>query len=307
MKSILLFLLLFTIPAVQYAQPGTSVQYEDSAGPVNLNYNGMQDGKVSYQGTDAGFTIDLYWSPANSRWEILLNGGGNMNDLLFANANDTPNPPSTTAAPAMGEWTDEDGGDDTSLVSILGTGTQPDLSLPVTLLNFTVELSGHTAMVNWATSSETNNNYFSIERSIDGRTFTEIATQVGAGTETRTQTYVYADKKPLVGRNYYRLKQVDYDGHFSYSEIASVDFLSNGNTVLSPNPARAILNLRGEEAWEDTVELIVLSNDGKTLRTIRYDHPGFQIGLDVSKLNAGVYYLRVVTRSGAETQRFVKQ
>ena len=305
MKTILLFILILAVPTLNYAQPGTTIQYQDSDGPVELTYNGDQNGKTSYQGTDAGFTIDLLWSSTNSRWEIILNGGGNVDDLLFASANDTPSPPSTDA-PSMGEWTDEDAGDGTSLVSITGTGTQ--LTLPVTLLKFTGENTGKTTRLNWQTAEEIDNSGFDVERSTDGGlTFSAIGNVAGRGDSFVTNDYEFIDEAPASGLNYYRLKQIDYDGQFEYSEVVLVDFNGAVNATLFPNPTTNVLNLRGVRAGEGAVNLTVLSNDGKLLRAVRYDSPTTQIGLDVSELKPGAYYLRIVTEKGPETQRFVKQ
>lgn len=75
----------------------------------------------------------------------------------------------------------------------------------------------------WSTATETNNDYFLIERSKDGIEFESIINVDGAGFSTKKLTYSTSDNNPLSGLSFYRLKQVDFDGQFSNSEIVSVE------------------------------------------------------------------------------------
>ena len=130
--------------------------------------------------------------------------------------------------------------------SDFGVGTQQSTSwgLPVELIYFNAQAKESNAALSWATASEINNDHFDIESSVDGINFTKISQVKGNGNTTQTITYEYTDTKlttynaPVV---YYRLKQVDYDGHFKYTNIASVNVsLGKGNAlnIIStfPNP-----------------------------------------------------------------------
>lgn len=125
-------------------------------------------------------------------------------------------------------------------MSVLGdlTPGQAAISgaLPVELMDFDGWRAKDAIELNWATATEINNDYFEIERSGDGRNFESIAMVNGAGTTTAIQSYTFEDKKPLFGPNYYRLKQVDFDGKTSTSEIIYVAFDRKSHFTVFPNP-----------------------------------------------------------------------
>jgi hypothetical protein len=113
-------------------------------------------------------------------------------------------------------------------------------ALPVTLIFFTAEKKkDDVGTINWATATEINNAYFEVERSADAKEWTTIGHIAGAGNSNIMINYTLEDDKPLHSVNYYRLKQVDDDGIFTYSEIAQLDFSDAAvNTELNiyPNP-----------------------------------------------------------------------
>ncbi len=102
--------------------------------------------------------------------------------------------------------------------------------LPVELLNFTATYNGINAVnLNWTTASETNNDYFTIERSDDAINFASIHKKQGAGNSTEVISYSSLDPSPLNGVSYYRLKQTDFDGKYKYSYAVSVNINNNSN------------------------------------------------------------------------------
>jgi len=111
--------------------------------------------------------------------------------------------------------------------------------LPIELLFFNATSFDREVQLRWSTSSERNNDYFSLERSSDDLNFSSIGELEGAGTKKTKTTYKFIDEEPLTGNSYYRLKQVDFDGSFDYSEIVSVrrTFDIRGeNLQIYPNP-----------------------------------------------------------------------
>jgi hypothetical protein len=102
----------------------------------------------------------------------------------------------------------------------IGNGTP----LPIELLTFTADPTDNEVLLNWTTASEINNHYFEIERSIDTKNAKVIGKVDGAGNSNALLTYNLIDKNPESGISYYRLKQVDYDGKFTYSEWVPVKF-----------------------------------------------------------------------------------
>ncbi len=95
----------------------------------------------------------------------------------------------------------------------------PDAPLPIELLNFEAKPNQGTVILTWETQSETDNDYFTIERSIDGVSFKKLGEVNGNGTTTVSLAYTFIDRSPQNGDNYYRLKQTDYNGKVSFSDI----------------------------------------------------------------------------------------
>lgn len=107
------------------------------------------------------------------------------------------------------------------------TGVGSGTALPIELLSFTAEPEDNHVSLNWITASESNNSHFIIERSRNTITIEEIARVEGAGYSNVIRNYQTLDKKPLDGISYYRLKQIDFDGKYSYSEWTPVNFSQN--------------------------------------------------------------------------------
>lgn len=133
--------------------------------------------------------------------------------------------------------------------------------LPVELLYFNaVRKDISTVKLDWSTASELNNQGFDIERMLDSETeFTKIAWVDGNGTTTNTSYYNLLDPNGYEGISYYRLKQIDFDGTFSYSDIRAVSgWKSEGNSIdVFPNPIHDYINIRlTSECKEISLRLI---------------------------------------------------
>lgn len=115
--------------------------------------------------------------------------------------------------------------------------------LPIDLMSFTGDATELGNELYWQTMAEINNDYFVIESSVDAGNFSPIGNIDGAGNSVQPIDYYFLDQDPIAGVTYYRLKQVDFDGKFSYSDIVAVKRLSAGEIVLTPNPVKDILNV----------------------------------------------------------------
>jgi len=122
--------------------------------------------------------------------------------------------------------------------------TNPTSPLPITLLSFEANFNTHKVDLKWITSSELNNDYFTVERSKDALTWEEVIRTNGAGNSNVNIEYVETDYNPYEGISYYRLKQTDFDGNFEYFNIVpvKVELLNKGEMSLFPNPL-----IKGEE------------------------------------------------------------
>ena len=143
-------------------------------------------------------------------------------------------------------------------------GTSP---LPVELLSFTGKLNGTQVDLSWQTASEINNDYFTVERSADAINFEPIGRVDGKGNYNGKSDYAFTDFNPLEGTSYYRLKQTDFDGKFSYSDIISINYVLSSPFVqpamkIYPNPATngsdVKLELSGLPASKEV--LVVVNN-----------------------------------------------
>ena len=158
--------------------------------------------------------------------------------------------------------------------------------------------------MNWNTLSEINNEGFHIQRSATGKTWENIGFVQGVGTILESQEYDFTDHEPYQGINYYRLKQVDIDGQFEYSQIVTIDNsrLNKQSVVLYPNPAKNTLNIRGLEGQTlDKIEIINVN--GQVLQAL---HHTTQI--NILQLPSGVYFLKITLDDGnVDVQRFIKR
>jgi hypothetical protein len=116
--------------------------------------------------------------------------------------------------------------------------TDVNSPLPVELLSFTARIITRGVELKWKTANEFNNDYFDIEKSRDGKKFTAIAQVDGHGTTNEVQQYMHIDEKLALGKTYYRLKQVDFDGNVVYSDVVMVQYVSEEAPRLNlyPNP-----------------------------------------------------------------------
>jgi len=137
-----------------------------------------------------------------------------------------------TASPYTLSWNTGGGSSTLSCVPVV---------LPVELLSFEANLDIDKVRVKWVTATETNNDYFTLEKSRDGSTFEEVSKTDGQGSSSSMHEYMDTDYNPYEGVSYYRLKQTDFNGVFVYSNIVPVEYHANGDFGFSifPNPATA--------------------------------------------------------------------
>jgi uncharacterized delta-60 repeat protein len=179
------------------------------------------------------------------------------------------------------------------------------ISLPVNFISFTATKQSNSVLLNWQTENEINNHYFSVEKSSDGNNFSTIGKVNSLGNSAKKQQYVFTDASPFNGENYYRLKQVDEDGKFTYSNITRVDFIVPETFKLYPNPAKAIIRIDGFDP-SSLSSISVIDNSGKTILQTKVSGISYQI--NVRNLSAGNYYLQIFSgNKKITTLKFVKE
>lgn len=188
----------------------------------------------------------------------------------------------------------------------LGTINNSQTPLPIELLNFNAEPTDpNTVKLTWQTASETNNHFFTIERSKNGKDWSTISKVDGAGNSNSLLSYTLFDDHPYSGISYYRLKQTDFDARFSYSDVRSVniDSFENSKIEIYPNPAEHQLVVIGNSHELEGVEIYnSLGQNVTHLVQINKIHNKKYV-FDISDLSNGFYYLRTRTT----TNKLLKQ
>ena len=191
-------------------------------------------------------------------------------------------------------------------------GMQPPLSLPVTYLGINVYAKNKQVFLDWATSSEINNDYFSIEKAQNTSASPEkIGTVMGNGNSNQLNKYDFIDAQPLQGKSYYRLIQNDYDGKQSVSKWFEVLFV-NGKIALSavvyPNPATDLVNLKIVGNALDQVNVVVYNLQGQAViaQSVVLTQDGENIqNITTSELQSGVYMVRTTSNEATTVQKLV--
>jgi hypothetical protein len=192
----------------------------------------------------------------------VVNGTASANDsihlyVMSTCSNCASNPQGKTylggaKADGAGNWTYTAGSAIAGDVTVTATDAVNNTSefstcfvLPIHLISFTASVNANQEVViHWTTLSETNNNKFIIERSENGKDFSPIGEEKGAGTTTHLLNYSFQDPAILSGIVYYRLKQIDFDGHYEYSETIAVATSDEMILSIYPNPASDFFNVQ---------------------------------------------------------------
>lgn len=185
--------------------------------------------------------------------------------------------------------------------------------LPVQLLEFDAKAVREDVHVSWSTASEHNSAYFEVQRSADGHSFAPIGRVSAAGESQQRIGYGFVDNAPLPGTSYYRLRSVDQDDTYTYSQSVPVDFGKPGGTGLElyPNPANASITVGYDLVGEGAVHWRILDALGRTLET---GNTAGQRGrnrfvVPLERLEPGTYLMELRHPDGSSmgTARFVKQ
>lgn len=180
-------------------------------------------------------------------------------------------------------------------------------SLPITLLSFSASPDKNIVKLNWVTAQEINNDYFTVERSQDAENFEEVVRVKGAGNSTMTLNYDTVDANPYLGTSYYRLKQTDFDGNFTYSPVIPVTLTSFVETDFNiyPNPNKGSFNV-DINSTEGNIKLMILNSVGQLVHVDDIQNPSGKsvLRLDLgSELAAGIYFVKI----DAGQSTFIKQ
>lgn len=181
--------------------------------------------------------------------------------------------------------------------------------LPITLTGFSAQVQNDQVLLQWSTASEVNNDYMAVERSPDGISFQEIGKVPGYGTTTEAQRYQLIDPQPMVGTNYYRLRQVDFDGTVTYHPIITVNMDQHSRLPdeIRVFPTLATSSVQVELGFQPNlpVSYTIYSLLGQPMKNGLIETS--TVSMAIQELPAGPYFLTFADQHRQYTTRFVKR
>jgi photosystem II stability/assembly factor-like uncharacterized protein len=306
----------FTLLTTPFTTTLYSIYFEN----VDTGYVCGASGNI-YKTTDAGITwITLATPGTNTLYDIIFSGAGGAGWVCGS---------------AGAVWYTIDGGTNwlvankfpsTALmysVNIFGnrlwvagnTGNilrgYSDPIIPVELISFSASVSGNVVSLNWQTATELNNSGFQLERKGYASTWKVIGFIQGAGTSTQINNYSFTDNNPERGINYYRLKQIDFDGTFEYSGIIKIELSIPDKFDLAqnyPNPFNPNTTIKYSIADQSVVSLVVFNALGEeVIRLVdKLQQPGnYTVDFDASSLSSGVYIYQLKAGKFAQSKKML--
>lgn len=185
--------------------------------------------------------------------------------------------------------------------------------LPIELIEFKADCDNAQRNIYWTTATETNNHYFTIEKSIDGVDFKEIGkimSLADAGNSSKTIKYNYIDYNNVLG-DYYRLKQTDFDGSFEYSQIIynKCDEEQSSSVDLYPNPSQGVFNVLLTGYENQNIYITVIDHVGKKIfeRNIIGEPTTQKETFDLTDYAKGIYYVNIISDKEKVSQKVINQ
>lgn len=247
-------------------------------------------------------TYRFIYIPTSGTGSLLVNGtvvwsndGPDGRDLYWTGAGDI----------IIGSLMDGSGSNRTFLDN-LTIGEVNNSALPITMTYFEAkETNNKRVDLSWETTSEINNEFFTIEKCVDGgNTWSEVISTAGAGNSNTTIYYNETDWNPRLGVSFYRLKQTDFNGESNYSKIQSVNIesVNEDNFTVFPNPSSGILNIVSNK--KSLSDIIVYNSIGQILTEVvsNNDSHSNRLTIDISNHPKGVYYIQ----SNTFTKKIIK-
>jgi photosystem II stability/assembly factor-like uncharacterized protein len=192
-----------------------------------------------------------------------------------------------------------------------GISSNSNLIVPVELTSFTAVGNNGVVELNWQTATEVNNQGFEIERRTETSEFRTIGFAEGYGTTTEPRNYVYMDRTAENGTNYYRLKQIDFNGTYAYSDIVEVDVtgpLSFNLAQNYPNPFNPSTSIKYSVPESGSIRLSVYNTVGEEVAVLvnGFSQAGsFEVTFDASNLSTGVYLYKLQSANSIQTKKMM--
>ena len=214
------------------------------------------------------------------------------------------------AGTPIAEITFDIDGDTRSTTAPYKGADEASLPIPVELVSFSASIAQGNVILNWETATEVNNQGFEIERSVSGE-FTSIGFVPGAGTTTEKQSYTFTDKQVTSGTHTYRLKQIDFDGSYAYSNSIEVDVTTPLTFNLSqnyPNPFNPTTKINYSVPFDSKVTISVYSVTGELIMELVNDNVSsgsYSVDFDGSNLASGMYIYKMTAGNFTQTHKMM--
>jgi len=289
----------FLNPTFIFALTGASTQW--TGNPTDKNESslptGLVDG-VSALAVGAGAGVDVETDNA------IFNTAG----MPFASIADAKAAILNTA-----NWFKTNNRLDATYTGHLATMMNQANVLPVDLLDFTVAVEKNTVDISWTTANEINNKGFEIQYSTD-RIDWEIIDFIDGGRNSELfKEYNYQHKNPKQGTNYYRLKQLDYDGAFEFSKVEVIHWNSStagiGEIILAPNPTNDLLNVSLKKGFEkaEILNCEIFNQMGQLVQRKLLNAETKNFTMNVQALASGFYVLEIRSGGIVHSSKFIKE
>jgi len=243
----------------------------------------------------------FYYLPATGYGALLVDGvevwnsdGDDNRDMFWDGAGDI----------SIGENMDGSGSNRTFLDNLIIASVTVS-PLPIELISFNVKQINTHALIEWQTVSEINNDFFTLEKSMDGTNWEYHSRIAGAGNSNSLLNYKTTDKAPFLDISYYRLKQTDFDGKYSYSEVKSFKYNDKvGNSIkISPNPVTDQITISSNNLGINDIHIYNAIGQDVTRLTKFKNNTERSTLIDLSNLENGMYFIKV----NAETTKIYKK
>ncbi|MEL6673841.1 MAG: T9SS type A sorting domain-containing protein [Bacteroidota bacterium] len=181
------------------------------------------------------------------------------------------------------------------------------VTLPVEFGNLAAQQVGSDILIKWETLRELNSDYMAVERSHDGLSFEEIGRTPGADISEQAITYQFNDQTPALGNNIYRIRQVDFDGSFSYSASVEVSIKPEEWLQILPNRVSDVLQLHAQEAVEADWTLQIFNVENKLMTQNTMEKGSIVKNIETTNYPAGIYFLKAEAGNSLRVLKFVKE
>ncbi len=199
-----------------------------------------------------------------------------------------------------------------SAVSSTGTVNVSTTTLPLSLLQFKGKKQTNGILLEWVTANESNVHYFGIERSANGSVFVQLNSVAATGNSSTNKSYSFIDTDPLANTNYYRLRMVDNDGKYSYSNVVVITGTKIEKIIINkinPNPFKTEINIDISLLQHQTltVQLVDLAGRVCATRTFTGARGDNKLVLDkLAELNSGIYFIKIIAADEILQQKVLK-